>query len=532
VRYRRVTMESEEKEISVETAHPLKGKHLLEQLREVFDACDTEGQGFVSLEELANISRSHVARGQVDQVLEILGPGKEGKDTVDFDEFYLKFVEYMRNGIMLNNDNGVFNENLKRAFEKDDLVSKSPSKKLIKRRPSQARQSGRIPLVNTSSEDEAEDSFDRKIASSLALARPMDIQPHFLVRGSLVRSTVRRTPNTSPTNSVSTSNNISTSTRRYSITSNSKSPPASIMRMSPILAPSVGSSFNSPSGSSPPSPGSRAGSPTARLSLNELERKVAVLSDMVERQVENDSVSSGIGSARTELEEDINSSILLARKHGEERLQEEKMNHADSVRTLERERDMERRNFQLRFEQLEEEQERMKKVVEELKGKLNSVNLEKDHMEKQLNLLEDEKIRQVLKNDDLEKKRKDKEELLMNTVQKLTVRIQTQDQDLAETKEDNIVLRSQVKHLKEERIKDSRDGGRYKLFGGAKGETVVDNNSHYDDPIDIRKRLKSKEEELTEQVQVNLQLKKYVDKVLISVMATNPQILENVGQLK
>jgi len=303
------------------------------------------------------------------------------------------------------------------------------------------------------------------------------------------------------------------------------------MRMSPILAPSVGSSFNSPPGSSPSSPGSRAGSPTARLSLNELERKVAVLSDMVERQVENDSVSSGIGSARTELEEDINSSILLARKHGEERLQEEKMNHADLVRTLERERDMERRNFQLRFEQLEEEQERMKEVVEELKGKLNSVNLEKDHMEKQLNLLEDEKIRQVLKNDDLEKKRKDKEELLVNTVQKLTVRIQTQDQDLAETKEDNIVLRSQVKHLKEERIKDIRDGGRYKLFGGAKGETVVDNNSHYDDPIDIRKRLKAKEEELTEQVQVNFQLKKYVDKVLISVMATNPQILENVGQL-
>merc|ERR1719233_1545511 len=163
------------------------------------------------------------------------------KERVDFDEFYLKFVEYMRNGVKLDNDKGVFNENLKRAFEKDEPVSKSSSK-VLKRRSSQARQSGRIPLVNTSSEDEAEDSFDRKIASSLALARPLDIQPQFLVRGSVVRSSVRRTPNTSPTNSVSTSNNISTSTRRYSITSNSKSPPASIMRMSPILAPSAGSS--------------------------------------------------------------------------------------------------------------------------------------------------------------------------------------------------------------------------------------------------------------------------------------------------
>ena len=106
------------------------------KLKEVFDACDTDGQGFVSLEELANISRSHVSRGQVDQILEILGPGEEGKDKVDFDEFYLKFVEYMRNGVKLDNDNGVFNENLKRAFEKDEPLSKSPSK-ILKRRSSQ-----------------------------------------------------------------------------------------------------------------------------------------------------------------------------------------------------------------------------------------------------------------------------------------------------------------------------------------------------------------------------------------------------------
>merc|ERR1719233_389084 len=207
------------------------------------------------------------------------------------------------------------------------------------------------------------------------------------------------------------------------------------------------------------------------------------------------------------------------------------MSHELFVRTMERERDLERRNFQLRFEQLEEEQERMKKVVEDLRGKLNLVNLEKDHMERQLNHLENEKISQALKNNDLEAKWKDKEEVLLNTVQKLTARIQTQDQDLAETKEDNIVLRSQVKHLKEERMKDSRDGGRFKLFGGPKGEAAVDDDGHFDDPSDIRTRLKVKEKELTEQLQVNLQLKEYVDKVLISVMAKNPQILENIGQL-
>merc|ERR1719233_1250147 len=207
------------------------------------------------------------------------------------------------------------------------------------------------------------------------------------------------------------------------------------------------------------------------------------------------------------------------------------MSHELFVRTMEREMDLERRNFQLRFEQLEEEQERMKKIVEDLRGKLNLVNLEKDDMERQLNLLENEKVSQALKNNDLEAKWKDKEEVLVNTVQKLTARIQTQDQDLAETKEDNIVLRNQVKHLKEERMKDSRDGGRFKLFGGPKGEAAVDDYSHFDDPSDIRTRLKAKEKELTEQLQVNLQLKEYVDKVLISVMAKNPQILENIGQL-
>ena len=147
-------METEEREVTtVNGQDPSKGKHLLEQvysdllnctiecltilkLRDVFNACDTEGQGYISLEELADMSRSHVSRAQVDQILEILGPGEEGKDRVDFDEFYLKFVEYMRNGVKQDNDNGMFNQNLKRAFEKDEPFCKSSSK-VLKRRPSQ-----------------------------------------------------------------------------------------------------------------------------------------------------------------------------------------------------------------------------------------------------------------------------------------------------------------------------------------------------------------------------------------------------------
>ena len=60
------------------------------------------------------------------------------------------------------------------------------------------RLTGRIPLVNTSSEEEdedgdLEDSFDRQIAASLEAARPRQLDsPQFLVRGSSARSTMRK----------------------------------------------------------------------------------------------------------------------------------------------------------------------------------------------------------------------------------------------------------------------------------------------------------------------------------------------------
>merc|ERR1712142_332639 len=241
----------------------------------------------------------------------------------------------------------------------------------------------------------------------------------------------------------------------------------------------------------------------------------------VEKQVENDSVSSGLGSARTDLEDEISSSILLVRKHGEERLEAEKEFHEDFVRAMERERDLERRNFQLRFEQFEDEQQRLKKEVENLKGKLKLVNLEKDHLEEQIILLEEGKRKRAVIDNDVEERRKDNEEVLMKTVEKLTSRIQTQDQDLAETKEDNIVLRSQVLSLKVEKAKDS-EGGRFNIFGGAKGEAEIVDNGQYDDPSDIRIRLKAKDKELSEQLQCNKELNEYVQKVLLNVMAKNP----------
>ena len=92
------------------------------------------------------------------------------------------------------------------------------------------------------------------------------------------------------------------------------------------------------------------------------------MSEMVDRQDDCDSLSSGRGSIRADLEEEINASICLARKHGEEKFEAERLRQADQIKAVERESNLERRNYQLRFEQYQEEQERLRREVEELKG--------------------------------------------------------------------------------------------------------------------------------------------------------------------
>ena len=203
----------------------------------MFNACDSDVDGKISLSELANMSRNHVdgdgdTNQQVEQILEILNIGDdeadgavEAGDRLDFEQFCQKMMKVMsvngqsdelvndeddekeerepiaaltmselkrmsRNQVSGStlmmpeyfsptiSDQGAFNENLKRSFEKTRVsVTSSPNSKIIKRKPSQSRMLGNIPLVNTSSEDEAEDSFDRKIAQSLSVARPMELQP-------------------------------------------------------------------------------------------------------------------------------------------------------------------------------------------------------------------------------------------------------------------------------------------------------------------------------------------------------------------
>merc|ERR1719295_1876251 len=113
---------------------------------------------------------------------------------------------------------------------------------------------------------------------------------------------------------------------------------------------------------------------SARFVLDSLERTVGQLTNtaVVERRREEeyDSPSSGVGSLKAELEEEISSSLQLARRHGEERLKVEKERWREEMVGLERERDMERRNSSLRYQQLQDERDKLKQEVERLQEKV------------------------------------------------------------------------------------------------------------------------------------------------------------------
>merc|ERR1719415_142542 len=121
-----------------------------------------------------------------------------------------------------------------------------------------------------------------------------------------------------------------------------------------------------------------------------------------------------------------------------------------------------------------------------------------------------------------EQQRRDREEELRRTVTVLSSRVGDQDQELAEIKEDNIVLRRQVKDLSQN--KENKESPRFRIFGGNLKENSAPDK--IEDPQDIRLRLRQTERQLQEQVEANRKLNLYIGDVLANVMASNPQILE------
>ena len=164
----------------------------------------------------------------------------------------------------------------------------------MKRKVSQARLAGNIPLVNTSSEDEAEDSFDRQIADSLSVARPMEL----LVRGSSLRSTV---------------------VKKQSRSNPSSPKVRTTARMYPEEEDDTDSS-------------EEIEEPPARLAVRELEMKIDQLTESAMESSRPQELSLG-----PDLEEEIQTSLLLARKHGEERLETERRRHSEQLDSMERE---------------------------------------------------------------------------------------------------------------------------------------------------------------------------------------------------
>ena len=69
-------------------------------------------------------------------------------------------------------------------------------------------------------------------------------------------------------------------------------------------------------------------------------------------------------------------------------------------------------------------------------------------------------------------KRRDREEELVNTVKTLSERVGDQDTELAELKEDNNLLKKQIKELS---VKENKPSG-FRIFGTSKENVCSDNN--------------------------------------------------------
>jgi len=236
---------------------------------------------------------------------------------------------------------------------------------------------------------------------------------------------------------------------------------------------------------------------------------------------------------------------------------------------VERERDMERRNSALRYQQLQEEKDQLKQEVERLQEKVRLVHLEKEQLNEQVaELIEEQRCRSPVTAvstllpvpvaltrevgtmaeanvssrevsttmSTLGEERSNREEELLQTVQALSMRVEVQDDQLAQVKEDNIVLRSQVRSLRETvgaKISPRPKGkeGKFRLFGmlgTGRGDPDEQSGSEekYEDPADLRKMLAEVRAELLDQKEVNAQLKQYVGDVLVNIIAENPNILE------
>jgi len=385
---------------------------------QVFQACEPDEDGFISLKNLANISRSHVESNDVDRVLQIFDDAK--KDRVNFDEF----CEHISSFLDQNKDK----ENVKQMDNLliipevqanaspnhlsdgnrqlgANLFNKRKNRKNSRTRVSQARLSGAIPLVNTSSEDEQdldEDSFDRKIAEELEFAgKQLETSsrlpnraspPRFLVRGSNVRSTLR-TKSQGRLPFVPLVINESPQQKMLS--------PISVVRTGASTPDNFDESVAAPAATST-NGFSRHSSPinksfhSVRSEPDELVQTVNIVRDLETQLKSLEAANNDAITQKDEIkisnlvEESMDEIIAKIRMEASQSIAHAKEMHREEISAMNRERELEISNYKLRLDQLQSELDIQTKEKTDLTEKVRLLFLEKESAEETvLNLQED-----------------------------------------------------------------------------------------------------------------------------------------------
>ena len=169
----------------------------------------------------------------------------------------------------------------------------------------------------------------------------------------------------------------------------------------------------------------------------------------------------------------------------------------------------------IKIEELEREKEKLQNEIKLLTE--NQVVYEVNKSGKKVIIPtenhDQEKLDEEIRNDTREA------ELLIQ-LKHLSERVEAQDTLLAETKEDNTVLRIQNQNLIESLNRANTNSKSKKSFDTPSLDWIDG-----DDSIE-KKRLFLLEQELEDQKEVNKQLKAYVGDILINIIVQNPQILE------
>ena len=190
------------------------------------------------------------------------------------------------------------------------------------------------------------------------------------------------------------------------------------------------------------------------------------------------------------------------------------MKYEHEIATMELEMKNERESFKKKIEQLENEKDKLKTEIKLLNEKHDVVEINESGKKVIIPTVnhDPDKLEEEILNDTREA------ELLIQ-LKHLSERVEVQDTLLAETKEDNTVLRIQNQSLLETINKTNASKSKsMRKSSEATSLDWLDSNE--------KKRLFLLEQDLEDQKEVNKQLKAYVGDILINIIVQNPQILE------